>query len=73
VWSFDRNFETERANREEIETKRSSLKQNSAYAAEPSQKLTADTATILSQLTRQTQKSKADLAELEAILEILKS
>jgi hypothetical protein len=34
VWSFDRNFETERADREEIEAELSSLKQNSAPAAE---------------------------------------
>jgi hypothetical protein len=56
VWSFDHNFETERASREEIEAKQSSLKQNSVPAAEHSQKLTPDAATILSQLARQAQK-----------------
>jgi len=50
VWSFDHNFETERASREEIEGKRSSLNQNSAPAATLSQKLASDAATILSQL-----------------------
>jgi hypothetical protein len=59
VWSFDRDFETERASREEIEAELSELKENSAPAAEPSQKLTADAATILSQLARQTQKIKS--------------
>jgi len=46
-WS---QLETESADREEIEAKRSSLNQNSAPAAEPSQKLAPDAATILSQL-----------------------
>jgi hypothetical protein len=66
-------FERERTDREEIETKRSSLNQNSAPAAEPSQKLAPDAATILSQLQERRKKSKADLAELELILEILQS
>jgi hypothetical protein len=56
VWSFDHNFETERADREEIEGKRSSLNQNSASAATLSQKLAPDATTILSQLARQVQK-----------------
>jgi hypothetical protein len=56
VWSFDRNFEAERADRKQIKAKRSSLNQNSAYAAEHSQKLTPDAATIFSQLARQAQK-----------------
>jgi uncharacterized protein (DUF3084 family) len=52
-------LETERADRKQIEAQRSSLKQNSAPAAEPSQKLTPDAATILSQLARQAQKIKS--------------
>jgi hypothetical protein len=66
-------FETKPADRSEIETKRSSLNQNSAPAAEPSQKLAPDATTILSQLQARRKKSKADLAELELILEILQS
>jgi hypothetical protein len=49
-------FERERTDRERIEAKRSSLNQNSAPAAEHSQKLTPEAATILSQLARQAQK-----------------
>jgi len=59
VWSFDHNFETERADREEIEAKQSSLKQNFVPATEHSQKLTPDAATILNQLARQAQKIKS--------------
>ena len=59
VWNFARNFETERADREEIEAKRSSLKKNPAPAATLSKKLTPDAATILSQLARQAQKIKS--------------
>ncbi len=59
VWSFDRNFETERASREEIEAKRSSLKKNPAPAATLSKKLIPDATTILSQLARQAQKIKS--------------
>jgi len=66
-------LETERASREEIETKLSELKQNSALAAKLSEKLTPDVATILSQLRAKRKKSKTDLADLEAILEILQS
>jgi len=51
-------LETECAEREKIE-------------AELSEKLTPDTATILSQLRARRKKSKADLADLEVILEIL--
>jgi hypothetical protein len=58
---LDRNFETERADRKQIEAQRSSLKQNSAPAAEPSEKLTPDAATILSQLAREEQKIKSRL------------
>jgi predicted RNase H-like nuclease (RuvC/YqgF family) len=66
-------LETERADREEIEAELSELKQNSALAAIPSEKLTPDAATILSQLRARRKKSKTDLADLEAILEILES
>jgi hypothetical protein len=60
-----------RADREGIEAELSELKQNSAPAARLSEKLTSDTATILSQLRTRRKKSKTDLADLEAILEIL--
>ena len=66
-------LETERADREEIEAELSELKQNPAPAATLSGKLTPDAATILSQLRTRRKKSKTDLADLEAILEILKS
>jgi hypothetical protein len=66
-------LDTERASREEIEAKLSELKQNSAPAAKLSEKLTPDAATILSQLRASRKKSKTDLADLEAILEILQS
>jgi uncharacterized protein YmfQ (DUF2313 family) len=66
-------LETERASREEIEAGRSSLKKNSSPAATVSKNLTPDAATILSQLRVKRKKSKADLADLELILEILQS
>jgi len=66
-------LETERADRGEIEAELSELKQNSAPVATPSEKLTPDAATILSQLRARRKKSKTDLADLEAILEILES
>jgi chromosome segregation ATPase len=66
-------LETERASREEIEAELSELKQNYAPAATLSEKLTADAATILSQLRARRKKSKTDLADLQAILEILES
>ena len=66
-------LETERADREEIEAELSELKQNSAPAATLSQKLTPDAATILSQLRAKRKKSKTDLVDLEAILEIIES
>ena len=66
-------LETERADREEIEAELSELKQNSAPAATLPEKLTPDVATILSQLRARRKKSKTDLADLEAILEILES
>ena len=66
-------LETERADREEIEAELSEKKQNFAPAATLSEKLTPNAATILSQLRARRKKSKTDLADLEAILEILES
>jgi ABC-type transporter Mla subunit MlaD len=66
-------LEPERADWEETEAELFELKQNSAPAATVSEKLTPDTATILSQLRARRKKSKTDLADLEAILEILES
>ncbi len=66
-------LQKERADREEIDAELSELKQNSAPAARLSEKLTSDAATILSQLRTRRKKSKTDLADLEAILEILES
>jgi hypothetical protein len=66
-------LETERADQEEIEAELSELKQNSVPAAKLSEKLAPDAATILSQLRARRKKSKTDLADLEAILEILES
>jgi chromosome segregation ATPase len=66
-------LETERVDREEIEAELSELKQISAPAATLSEKLTPDAATILSQLRVRRKKSKTDLTDLEAILEILES
>jgi ABC-type transporter Mla subunit MlaD len=66
-------LETERADRSEIEGELSELKQISAPAATLSEKLTPDAATILSQLRARRKKSKTDLADLQAILEILES
>jgi chromosome segregation ATPase len=66
-------LETERASRKQIEAERSSLKQNSAPAPTLLEKLTPDAATILSQLRVKRKKSKTDLADLEAILEILEN
>ena len=66
-------LETGRADREEIEAELPELKQNSAPAATLSEKLTADAATILSQLRARRKKSKTDLVDLQAILEILES
>jgi len=64
-------LETEHANREKIEAELSEKKQNSAPAATLSKKLTPNAATILSQLRAKRKKSKIDLADMEAILEIL--
>jgi chromosome segregation ATPase len=66
-------LETERASREETEAELFELKQNSAPAATLFERLTPDAATILSQLRVRRKKSKTDLADLEAILEILES
>jgi chromosome segregation ATPase len=73
VQELQLQLETERADREKIEAEFSELKQNSAPAARLSEKLTPDAATILSQLRARRKKSKTDLADLEAILEILES
>jgi hypothetical protein len=61
-------LETERADRKQIEAQLSELKQNSPLAATLS-----DAATILSQLRARRKKSKTDLTDLEAILEILEN
>jgi hypothetical protein len=66
-------LETERADRKETEAELSEKEQNSAPAATLSEKLTPDAATILSQLRATRKKTKTDLADLEAILEILES
>jgi chromosome segregation ATPase len=66
-------LETERVDREGIEAELSELKQNSVRTATLFEKLTPDAATILSQLRARRKKSKTDLADLEAILEILES
>jgi len=66
-------LQKERADREEIDAELSELKQISAPAATLSEKLTPDAATVLSQLRARRKKSKTDLADLQAILEILES
>jgi DNA repair exonuclease SbcCD ATPase subunit len=71
--SVRQQLETERAERKDIEAQLSELKRNLAPAATLSEKLTPDAATILSQLRARRKKSKTDLADLEAILEILES
>jgi len=73
VQELQSQLETERVDREEIEAELSELKENSAPATTLSKKLTPDAATILSQLRARRKKSKTDLADLEAILEILES
>ncbi|MBW3586782.1 MAG: hypothetical protein KY448_13345 [Cyanobacteria bacterium 0813] len=64
-------LETERASREEIETQLSEKKQNSAPAATLSEKLTPDAAMMLSKLRAKRKKSKVELADVEALLELL--
>ncbi len=66
-------LETERADREEVEAELSELKQNFVPTTTLSEKSTPDAATILSQLRAKRKKSKTDLGDLEAILEILES
>jgi DNA repair exonuclease SbcCD ATPase subunit len=66
-------LEIERADRKQLEAQLSEKEQNRAPAATLSEKSTRDAATILSQLRARRKKSKADLADLEAILEILES
>jgi predicted outer membrane protein len=66
-------LETERADQENTEAEISELKQNSAPATTLPKKLTPDAATLLSQLRDRCKKSKTDLGDLEAILEILES
>jgi len=61
-------LQKEPASREEIETKLSDLKQKSATASE-----LPEAADLLNQLKAKRKKSKTDLADLEAILEILES
>ena len=73
LFKLHEQLETERASRGKIEAELSGLKQNSSPAATLSGKLTPDAATILSQLRARRKKSKTDLADLEAILEILES
>jgi predicted outer membrane protein len=70
---FRSQFETERADQERIDAELCELQKNSAPAATLSKKLTPDATTILSQLRASRKKSKADLADLEVILEILQS
>jgi len=66
-------LQKERASREEIEAELSERKQNSVPATTLFGKLTPDAAKILSQLRARRKKSKTDLADLEAILEIIES
>ena len=66
-------FDKECADREKIEAELFELKQNFAPAATVSEKLTLDAATILSQLRAKRKRSKTDLADLGAILQILKT
>ncbi|MEG4048483.1 hypothetical protein [Microcoleus sp. Pol17_C1] len=60
---------TERADREEIEGELFALKQKSATAG----KDFPDAADLLNQLKAKRKKSKTDLADMEAILEILEN
>ena len=64
-------LETERADREEIETEFSELKEISAPAVTLSEKLTPDAATILSQLRAKRKKFPVSLTDIQAILEIM--
>jgi len=60
-------LEIERADREEIETELSELKQKSAAAS----KDLPEAADVLNQLKAKRRKSKTELADVEKILEIL--
>jgi chromosome segregation ATPase len=62
-------LEAERTDREEIEAELSELKQKSATAG----KDLPEAADLLNQLKSKRKKSKTDLADMEAILEILES
>jgi chromosome segregation ATPase len=64
---LEAQLEAERADREEIETELSELKQKSPVAREDF----PEAADLLNQLKAKRKKSKADLADLEVILEIL--
>lgn len=61
---------TETADREELETELSDLREKSLVAVT---KDLPEAATILSQLRGKRKKSKADLADIEAVLEILEN
>jgi hypothetical protein len=67
----DTALETERADREKIEAELSELNKNFTPVTTLSEKLTADAATILSQLRVKRKKSRVPLANIEAILEII--
>ena len=62
-------LEAERADREEIETELSELKQKSPAAREDF----PEAADLLNQLKAKRKKSNANLVDVEAILEILES
>jgi phenylalanyl-tRNA synthetase alpha subunit len=66
-------LEIERADREEIESQLSELKQNSAPVATLFDKPIPDAAIILSKLRAKRKKSKVELIDLEVILEILEN
>jgi uncharacterized protein (DUF3084 family) len=73
VYELRSQLETERADREKIEAGLCELKQDSVPAATLPKKLIPNAVTILSQLRAKRKKSKTDIADLEAILEILES
>jgi ABC-type transporter Mla subunit MlaD len=66
-------LKTERADRKEIEAELSPAKIKFCSGRHSFRKINTDAATILSQLRARRKKSKTDLANLEAILEILES
>ncbi len=66
-------LEAERGPLEELEAELSELQQNFAPAAAFSQKFISGAPTILSKLRTRRKKSKADLVDVETILEILQS